>query len=310
MKFLLSDFRVYLFTLSILSLVFTCSLPENNFANPETLILGAAVTSDYEKTLAKLDAYRDFLEETLGMPVKIYKVTNGTAIIEAMKAEKIHVGSAGAFSYIVGRSSANIRPLVRTEAVSEDTLHHYWSSLVVPPDSKINNMEDLIRERGNLTLAWAYPTSTSGHLVPRSFFYDRGVMPEDFKAVMVSENHISSLYSAITGKVDVAAVASMTFDQYIKRGKIKPEDYKIIWNSDPIPRSALFVSNKLDKTIAQKIKDAFTKMHETDLDITRKINYIYDYDVKYVPVDDSYYDGLREMAYKTGILERESKVVD
>ena len=285
---------------------FSCSIPEDDFANPKTLIIGSSVTSDYDKTLGKLEAYRDFLSKNLDMPVKIYKLSNGTAVIEAMKAEKIHLGSAGAFSYLVGRSRANIRPLLTTAAVNEDIIHQYWSHLVVPADSKLNSIEDLIREKENLTLAWAYPTSTSGHLVPRSYLQDQGVMPEDFKAVMVAESHVSCLYSAITGKVDVAAVNNLTINNYLKRGKIKPEDYKIIWTSEPLPRGALFVSRKLNEALASRIQEAFTIMHETDIEIARKIHYSVDYDVKYVPVDDNYYDALSEKAYKIGLLERES----
>ena len=301
------SFSTTLISFFILFGLASCSLPEDDFGNPTTLIIGSGVTSDYDKTLGKLKAYRDYLSRELQMPVKIYKVTNGTAVIEAMKAEKIHIGTAGAFSYIVGRSRANIRPLVTTAAVHEDSLHQYWCQLVVPADSRLNSIEDLVREKENLTLGWAYPTSTSGHLVPRNFLQNQGVMPEDFKEVMVSESHVSSLYAAISGKVDVAAVASLVITNFLQRGKIKPEDYKIIWNSSPIPRGALFVSQKLNKDLATQIQEAFLRMHSTDLETARKIHYSYDYDVKYIPVDDSYYDSLREMAYNTGILDRETK---
>ena len=292
----------YFIILFVLALFTKCGNNQDSYANPEELIVCFSVTEDYDKTVNKVEAFQSYLSESLGMKVKIHKVTNGSAVIEAMKAQKIHVGSTGAFSYIMAKSKIDIRPLVTSAAASKDTIHNYWSCIIVPKDSPINNVEDLKEAKGQLTMAWAYPTSTSGHLVPRTFLKSIGIEQEDFKDVMVSENHVASMYNCITNKVDLAAVSNISLDTYLKRGKISEEDFKIIWKSEPIPRGSIFVSNDLEESLTNRIQKALSELHEANPEASGKIHYQYEYEVKYVPIDDSHYDSLRMMASQIGLL--------
>lgn len=282
-----------------------CSTDRADFSNPNELIIGMAVTEDYERQAEKVAAFKAFLEKALEMKVKVYRVTNGTAVIEAIKADKIHLGNTGAFSYIVGKSKADIIPLVTTAAVSPDTIHNYWSSLVTPADSPLDSFEQIKEMAGDLTLAWAYPTSTSGHLIPRAHLQDLGVVPDDFKSVLVAENHVASLYNCVTRKVDLAAVSNLTIKEYLKRGRVDSTSFRVIWNSPPIPRGPVFVSGKLNPALSAKIQTVMTSMHETDPETAKKLHYQHPYRVKYIPIDDSYYDELRTMAYETGVLTKE-----
>lgn len=280
-----------------------CGSSDDGYTNPEELIVCFSVTEDYDKTVDKVEAFKSYLSETLGMKVKIYKVTNGSAVIEAMKAKKIHVGSTGAFSYIMAKSKIDIQPLVTSATVSKDTIHNYWSCIIVPKNSSIHSIEDLQEKKGELTMAWAYPTSTSGHLIPRSYLKKNGIEEDDFKEVMVSENHVASLYNCITNKVDVAAVNNVSINTYLKRGKIKKEDFRVIWKSNPIPRGSIFVSNDLDSGLTQEIRRALADLHIADPEASSKIHYNYDYQVKYIPIDDTYYDSLRLMATDVGLFD-------
>lgn len=293
--------RYYIPILIFLLALSSCERTDS-YSNPDELIVCLSVSEDYDKTVNKVEAFHSYLEKSLGMKVKIFKVTNGSAVVEAMKAKKIHLGSTGAFSYMVAKSKIDIRPLVTSASVSTDTIHQYWSCLIVPKDSPIKNLDDLINQKNKLTLAWSYPTSTSGHLVPRDFLSKIGIEQEDFKDVMVSESHVASLYNCISGKIDVAAVNNTTLSTYLKRGKISREDYRIIWESEPIPRGAIFVSSDLNDQLANKIQKALTDLDDIDPEASQKIHYQYEYPIKYVSIDDSYYDSLRMMAKNTGLL--------
>ncbi|MEM1001379.1 MAG: phosphate/phosphite/phosphonate ABC transporter substrate-binding protein [Bacteroidota bacterium] len=292
----------YFLLFSIL-LFAACSGKKDDFSNPEELIVSLSITEDYDKTAGKMEAFQEYLSETLDMPVKLFKVSNGTAVIEAVKAEKTHIGSVGGFSYIVAKSKVDIDPLVTTEAVSKDIKHKYWSNLIVPKNSPLNTIDDLKEKVSELSMAWSYPTSTSGHLVPRGYLKSIGILPEHFKEVMVSENHVASIYSCITEKVDVAAVSNVTLREYTKRGKVTEDDYKIIWSSDPIQRGAIFVSNKVNTELKDKIRNAFTQMHLVSPESAKKIHYQYPYAIKYIAVDDTDFDQLRTIAYEIGLIE-------
>ncbi|MEM9339561.1 MAG: phosphate/phosphite/phosphonate ABC transporter substrate-binding protein [Bacteroidota bacterium] len=295
-----------IWTLILLVAMTSCGVNTSDYANPKELIVCLSITEDYDKTVNKVEAFQSYLSKTLDLKVKVFKVTNGSAVIEAMKAKKVHLGYTGAFSYITAKSRLDIRPIVTTAAIPDDTTHNYWSCLIVPSNSPINTLDDLKREKENLTLAWAYPTSTSGHLVPRSYLQGIGITQDDFKEVMVSENHVASVYNCITGKVDVAAVNNISLNEYLRRGKIKPDDFKTLWQSGPIPRGAFFVNSELNDELIRNIQQALTNLHKADPESSGKIHYQYDYGVKYMPIDDSYYDSLRMMAVQIGLLNHPS----
>jgi len=289
--------------LSFLVILIACGKKKDSFSNPQELILCIAITEDYDRTAGKKKALEDYLSSSLNMPIKIHQVTNGTAAIEAVKAEKAHISSVGAFSYIVAKSKVDIEPLVTTAAVSDTITHNYRSCLIVSNDSPINSIEDLKKNKGDLSLAWSYPTSTSGHLVPRGYLNSIGVLSDDFKQVLTSENHVASVYSCITKKIDVAAVNDITLREYTRRGKISGNDYKIIWKSNPIQRGAFFVSNKVNEELKNRIKKVLTELHSTSKEKAKAIHYQYNYDVKYITVSDSDYNELRSLAKNIGLIE-------
>lgn len=280
-----------------------CAKKKDDFSKPNELIVCLSVTEDYDRTVGKKEAMKSYLSETLNMPVKLVSVTNGTAAIEAVKAEKAHIGSVGAFSYIVAKSKVDIVPLVTTASVSDTIEHDYKSTLIVPKNSKINSIDDIIKNKGELSMAWSYPTSTSGHLIPRNYLQSVGVLPEDFNEVLVAENHVSAVYSCITEKVDLAAVSDLTLKEYNRRGKITKDQYKVIWESEPIRRGAIFVNNKVNEALKHKIQKALLDLHVTSSETAKKIHYHYDYDVKYVATTDADYDDLRTMAKNFGLIE-------
>lgn len=287
----------------LLALAVSCSKEKSDFSNPKKLVMCLVVTEDYDKTVGKKEALEAYLSSWLNLPIKIYKVTNGTSAIEAVKAEKAHISSVGAFSYIVAKTKIDIDPLVTTAAVSDTIAHNYRSCLIVSKDSPINTITDLKNSKGHLSLAWSYPTSTSGHLVPRAYLESMGIFPDDFKEVLTSENHVASVYSCITKKVDVAAVNDITLKEYSRRGKISTGDYKIIWKSNPIQRGTFFISNKVNKKLRDDVKKALTELHITSGETAKAIHYQYNYAVKYIPVSDSDYDALRDLAKNIGLIE-------
>ena len=260
----------------LLTILMSCGMKKDDFSNTEELILCLSITEDYDKTVGKKEALEDYLSFCLNMPIKIHQVTNGSAAIEAVKAEKAHISSVGAFSYIVAKTKADITPLATTAAVSDTVVHNYSSCLITSKNSSINTIEDLKNQKNNLSLAWSYPTSTSGHLVPRAYLKSIGILPNDFKEVLTAENHVAAIYGCIREKVNIAAVSNLTLKVYTQRGKISKNDYKIIWKSKPIQRGAFFIHNKVNKDLKDKIEKALTELHLISKEKAKAVHYQYD----------------------------------
>ena len=84
----------------------------------------------------------------------------------------------------------------------------YRSVCVVPVDSPVQSMEDLIDqlEKGDLVVNFVHPLSASGHLFPRGVLQDIGWQPEQHQ-VRFTHSHSESLRQVAEGGEKAAQVA-------------------------------------------------------------------------------------------------------
>ena len=276
---------------SFLSLLTACTSGDKG----DYLVIGIAPSADAEQTNQRVDALTNYLSEALEMPVKHILITDPTAMIEAMRAKKIHMGSGGPFTYLIAAEKANAEAIITTD-VPEGDVSYYKTVFITQANSPINSISDMKEKASELTLSWAYPTSCSGHLVPRYVLQQNGIYPEDFKEVFTSKDHTSAIFSGISGKVDVAAVYMSGIYKFLKDGRIKESDFKIIWESEPLLASPTFVRKDIDAELRKKIQQAYLSMKENAPESWNAIQNQYPYPIRYIAVSDADYDQFRQMA--------------
>ncbi len=259
------------------------------------LVIGISPSSDAERTNERIDAITAYFSKELGMEVSHVLVSNPSAMIEAMRANKIHVGSGGPFTYLVAAEKAGAEAIVTTK-VPEGHTDYYRTLFITQPNSPINNLEDLKRLSKQTTLSWAYPTSCSGHLVPRYVLQQHGIYPEDFKEVFTSTDHTSAIFTALSGKVDVAAVYKSGIHKFVTDGRIKESDFKIIWESEPLLASPTFVRKDLPEDLKKKIQNAYINMKKNSPETWQILRNQYSFEINYVPIHDTDYNVFRKMA--------------
>ena len=291
------------YTFFLFLILGACSNGKETSYRPDKLLFGMAISVDNDQTYGKMKAFKDYLSKKLKMEVEIVQVTNGSAVIEAARANKLHIATLGTFSYIVAKNKLDISPIVMPVSRESNDMQGYHSYIITPANSKLNNMDDVIDNLNKLTLAWAYPTSTSGHLIPKAYFQKVGINDEDFKDIMISESHIASIFSVVSGKIDLAAVDSNILMNAIRIGSVNEGDFKIIWKSDPIPHGPIFVNNQLDKRFIKELQQAFIDLAIDDPKAADDINFSGNYPLKYVAVNDSVYQPLTEVAKAVGLLQ-------
>ncbi|WP_040005255.1 phosphate/phosphite/phosphonate ABC transporter substrate-binding protein [Fibrisoma limi] len=265
-------------------------------SNPEKLRFGLLVAQETEQTYERLDVLTKYFAKQLGREVEFLQITTPSAMIEAMRARKIEVaGGTGAFTYLVASKVIGAEAIATTTA-ADGNVRYYKSCLITSPNSGLRSIDDVIKNAGNITLSWAYPTSTSGHLVPRYYLQKRGIKPQDFKEVFTSTDHTATLFSVASGKVDVAAIMYATLDRFMKTGKVKPGAVRVIWESEPIAPGPIFVRKDLDPALKKQIQLAYTNVAKADPDAMEALQSQFTYSMSYIPVTDSLYQSLRQMA--------------
>jgi phosphonate transport system substrate-binding protein len=252
-----------------------------------------------DEMLGRNELYRDmqrYLSKALNVEVALHRVSGYSSVVEAMRAGKVDFASLSPMTYVV----AGARAGAEVVAIPGDDKGPgtYQSCIIVRADSPIRTMADLVRDSKKLTFAFVDPASTSGHLMPRAFLESQGVAPETgFRKIMFSQQHLNSVFTVVSGKVDAAATMVGLLKTLIERGKIRESDLRILWTSGPIPQSPVIVQKQLPEETKKRIQKAFLELHEHEPELAKVLGGLTKRDVfRYHAGSDKDYDPVREIA--------------
>lgn len=128
-----------------------------------------------------------------------------------MRFNKVDIAWYGNLSAMEAVDRANGRVFAQT--VAADGSPGYWSVLIVNKDSPINNLNDLLAKRKDLTFGNGDPNSTSGFLVPGYYvFAKNNISASDFKRT-VNAGHETNALAVANKQVDVATNNTENLDK-------------------------------------------------------------------------------------------------
>jgi phosphonate transport system substrate-binding protein len=158
-------------------------------------VAGATSIKDTFGGLAK------YLENTLGVKVKMQSAGDYAGVIAAMQFKKVDIAYFGPKSYVEAAKRAGAEA-VATEVDAESGLPGYYGMIITKKGSGLKTMEDIKGKK------WAFTSSnsTSGTLVPTVMFSKEGIDPKKyFSKVLYSGGHEASILAVKGGKVDAAS---------------------------------------------------------------------------------------------------------
>jgi len=196
----------------------------------------------------------DDLQKKTGLTVHAFFASDYAGIIEAMRFDKVQVAWMGNKSAMeaVDRSNGEIF----AKCVGKDGSEGYYSLLVVPKDSPLKSLADVVREHASLNLGFGDPNSTSGTAIPGYYAFAKNHIDptKDFKRT-VRASHETNLLAIVNKQVDVAT--NNTEDLY-RFGKTHPAEaaqVREIWRSPVIPSDPLVWRKDLDDATKKAIRD-------------------------------------------------------
>jgi len=222
----------------------------------DVLRVGLVPAEDPRLIIADNEALMDALKASLGMQIKPFVATDYNGVIEALRAKKLDVALLGPFSYVLAASIAEVDPIAIPETQKQGPSYH--SLIIARKDRNIHSLADL---KGK-TFAFVDPSSTSGHLFPKSGMLRAGLNPDTDLRAIFAGSHDASAIAVQNGKVDAAAVADALYEAAVARGVIKADEMVIVWKSDPIPGAPMVIRRDLPEPLKQRIRAAFAAMHD------------------------------------------------
>jgi len=266
---------------------------------PYTLVVAVFEGDNPGETSKVLDQVKPYLEKKLGMPVEFQKSTDYTTVIEALLSGKAHMAYMSPFSYILATQKQKLVPLVAPGFNGKPAT--YRSILFANPHTGLQTMDDVKAKSHSLTLCFADPASTSGHLIPMAYLTSVGLDPKTaWKQTMFAGTHYASVLAVKSGKVDVGCSYQLGYDKMIREGILHEGDVKILWTSDPIVESPICIRPEVNADFIEKVRQAYMNMKRDNPVLFH--DYMAMYFAKradsmdYLPVYDTMYDGLRKIA--------------
>jgi phosphonate transport system substrate-binding protein len=272
---------------------------------PNTLIVAVYEGDNPGEVTKVLNEVRPYLEKKLGIPVEFQKSTDYTTVIEALLSGKVHMAYLSPFSYILATQKQKLVPMVAPGLNGKPVT--YRSLIFTSPHSGLHNMDDVKAKSHDLTLCFADPASTSGHLIPRAYLTSIGLDPKTaWKQTMFAGTHYASMLSVKSGKVDVGCSFELGYQKMLREGLLKEGDLVLLWTSDPIVESPLCMRPDVNAAFTEKVAQAYIDLKKDAPSVFHEYMAMYfpkqADSMSYLPVNDSMYDGLRKIAGSIGDL--------
>ncbi len=234
-----------------------------------------------------------YLEEKLGMKVEFTPVTDYAAAVETLINGKTDLAWFGGFTFVqaYARSGGKVIPLVQR---AED---ERFKSVFITADPDIKKLSDL---KGK-NVSFGSQSSTSGHLMPRSFLLQAGVDPDkDFKRVAFSGAHDATVAAVAAGKVEAGALNKSVWDKLVDEKKVDTSKVHVFYETPPYYDYNWSVSSSMAPALREKIKQAMLELDPATpegkaiLDLQRA--------TKFVPTRVENYQGIEAAAKSAGLL--------
>ena len=223
-------------------------------AHAQAVLRVTAIPDESPTELARKAApLMKYLEAKLGMKVEYTPVTDYAAAVEALVNKKIDLAWFGGFTFVQAnlRSGGKMLPLVQRE---EDET---FRSVFITSDPAIKALADL---KGK-DVSFGSQSSTSGHLMPRSFLLQAGLDPDkDFKRVAYSGAHDATVAAVAAGKVQAGALNISVWDRLVAEKKVDSDKVRVFYTTPPYYDYNWTVHAEMPAALRDKLSAAFLSL--------------------------------------------------
>ncbi len=230
---------------------------------PESIVVALKPDKNPDQMLKEREALAQSLSKILGRPVRVIVPLSATVIIEGLANGSIDLGWLSATDMVHARKADAAELILVGEIDGRRDYSSLWLCLKEKP------YESLEQLRGK-PVAFASPTSTSGHLIPRLDLKKRGLIakdPVEFFGegnVWFGTGYMSGVERVLSGEAEAAAVSDYVFEKDKHMTPEQKNRLRILARQGPVPTHTLAVSARLDQAAREKLRDALLEFTSAD----------------------------------------------
>jgi phosphonate transport system substrate-binding protein len=230
--------------------------------------------------LGRYEGYRKLLEETFGVPVRLFPASDYAGVVQAFAAGQLDLAAVSPAVYAAAwvETNGGVEPLLVAE--QEDGSISYVGVMVARADSGIADLQAM---RGR-SLAWPDPNSASGYLIPRFALRRAGIDPNTYfsrtgfaggheqAVVAVLQRQYDAAFTWASGQGDPAAGYSRgNLHTMVEKGMVAMRDLRIVWQTEPVIYGPLMARRALPDAFKEEIRLFHLALPRAHPDIYRAI---------------------------------------
>jgi phosphonate transport system substrate-binding protein len=234
-----------------------------------------------------------YLESKIGMKVEFTPVTDYAAAVETLVNRKVDLAWFGGFTFV----QANVRSGGKVIPIAQREEDEKFRSVFITGDPSIKQLADL---KGK-DVSFGSQSSTSGHLMPRSFLLQAGLNPEkDFRRVAFSGAHDATIAAVAAGKVQAGALNISVWDKFVADKKVDTSQVTAFYTTPPYYDYNWTVHADMPAALREKLTQALLSLSRDTpegkeiLELQRA--------TRFVPSKAENYRGIEAAARSAGLL--------
>ena len=234
-----------------------------------------------------------YLEQKLGVKVEFIPVTDYAAAVEALVNKKVDLAWFGGFTFVQAnkRSGGKVIPIVQREEDAQ------FKSVFITADPSIKSLADL---KGK-DFSFGSASSTSGHLMQRSFLLAAGIDPEkNFRRVAFSGAHDATIAAVSSGKVQAGALNGSVWEKFVTEKKVDTAVVRVFYTTPPYFDYNWTVHADMPAATREKLTKAMLSLDRATaegkeiLELQRA--------TRFIPTKAENYQGIEAAAKSAGLL--------
>ena len=137
-------------------------------------------------------------------------------------------------------------------------------TIIARKGSGITKLSDIRGKR----MVFGPMLAPTGYLAEYDLMLAAGINPENdlggYTIPTGAFKHEKLIYGVLNGKYDVATAPVLDLENMTREGKISPDDFVILAQSQPVPYCTFAVAKGTDPNLVKKVKDALLALQPTD----------------------------------------------
>ncbi len=270
----------------------SCTNEQGTASNPDIIRVSVLPDQSPAASQERFQDLLDYLGKETGKQFELVIAKDYQELLQLFHDKKIHLARFGGFTFIKANQDSAAVPVAMRDIDAK-----FISYFIVRANDPAKSLLDLKGKR----FTFGSSLSTSGHLMPRYFMRQEGVIPEKFFA----ETHYSGAHDATIslvrdGKFDLGAVNSIVVNRFYASGKVSESEIRVLWKTPPYSDYVWAIQKGLSKQLNTQITDAFLKLSR---DNEQHIN-ILDHVAadSYLPASVDDFNALRVISQELGLL--------